>query len=218
MRHLPAIALSVLTCALLVAVLVGVALGEAKRATVPPGPPPTSPKTEPAAGQTTKEQQKNSDGIDPLLAIGGIVVSGALGPWLVGVAQRRADRQRFQQDRAAIHRDDLRALLDRAAELLAPGATNLREISQADQLPVELKGWMKETFIMGQRLRLRLRHDHDVVRAYDKVREAMTAVSDLAVDAPGYDPAVTRFEEARAAFLEKGRVELASPVPVDKNA
>lgn len=218
MRHRNTSAVAILMSTLLLAAL-GVALLQAGRVSARPAP--TTARTEAAplaAPNGSKEEQADADGVDPWLAIGGIVVSGALGPWLAGLAQRRADRQRFQQDRAAVRRDDLRALLDRAAELLAPGATNLREISHTHQIPVELNDWMKETFTMGQRLRLRLPDDHDVVTAYDEVREAMTGVSDLAVDAPCYHAAVTRFEEARAAFLETGRVELASPVPVDRKA
>ena len=153
------------------------------------------------------------DGIDPLLAIGGIVATAFISPLITGAVQRRADRQRFQQERKAAQQDDVRKLLDDAAALLAPAATNLRDLAeQGEEAGGRLSTWMKETFSMGQRLRLRLPADHAVVVAYDAVLEALTGLAKVPIDGEGYRDALTSFEAGRATFLDKARVELETTV------
>ena len=154
-----------------------------------------------------------SDGIDPLLAIGGIVATAFISPLITGAVQRRADRQRFQQERKAAQQDDVRELLDDAAALLAPAATNLRDLAERGEDPANRPNpWSKETFAMGQRLRLRLEADHAVVTSYDAVLDALTDLAMVPLDGDGYKEAVTRVEDRRATFLEKARIELTSTV------
>ena len=51
-----------------------------------------------------------------------------LGPQITSWSTQRANRKQFNRDQNAKRRDDLRAVLDEAALLLASGATNLRLI------------------------------------------------------------------------------------------
>lgn len=140
-------------------------------------------------------------------SIVGIVVSGVVGPQVTAWMARRNDRLRFDRDQAAHRRDDLRAVLDEAAVLLAAGATNLRlhraaNVAGTSQEPA-VKDWLASVFPLGQRLRLRLTADDPVVVAYDQVREALV---DVAAEPRGdIDDLVEEFETRRSAFLDAAR-------------
>lgn len=148
------------------------------------------------------------------VAIAGIVVSGILGPQITSWSTQRANRKQFNRDQNAKRRDDLRAVLDEAALLLASGATNLRLIRanrlRGDPDSVELANWRSEVFPMGQRLRLRLPEDNDVVRAYDDARKALI---ETPREADNIDSAIADFETQRSKFLDIARRELDRKIP-----
>ena len=82
----------------------------------------------------------------------------------------------FNRSQAAGRRDELRAVLDDAAVLLATGATNLRLLQSTGPDPGDLKAakeWMSQIFPIGQRLQLWLPHDDPVVVSYETVREQL---------------------------------------------
>lgn len=154
---------------------------------------------------------------EPVLitSIVGIVVSGILGPQLTAWATRRADRKRFEREQAAKRRDDLRQLVDEAAQLLAPGATNLRLLREADiaKAPADpdVSDWPRRVYVLGQRLRLRLPLEAAVVQHYEEVRIKLVA----AAEARGEDSdeeALVEFEAARARLLDTARDALARPI------
>ncbi len=148
-------------------------------------------------------------------AVTGIVVSGVAGPAVASWATRRASRQQFRREVASRRRDDLRSVLDHAAELLSVGATNFRMAADADQAnrppPPEVTEWAGQVHVLEQRLLLRLPAGHPVVVAYGEVRDALVALGTAAV-AEDDEGAIAAFERARALFLEEARKALDAPV------
>ena len=141
----------------------------------------------------------------------GIFVSGVVGPQLTAFATRRANRSQFDRDWASRQREELRALLDTAAIVLARGQTLLRQQRETQQkgqaIPPEVSDWTSQVFPLGQRLRLRLQEDHEVVQAYDRVREARIGSAE-----DDDEQAIRHYEEARATFLNTARRALAAPI------
>jgi hypothetical protein len=148
------------------------------------------------------------------VSITGILVSGVVGPQLTVWSTRRADRRQFNRDQAAHRREDLRSLLDEAAVLLASGATNLRLLRSVPT--PEIRDWLGSVFPLGQRLRLRLPGDDQVVAAYNQVREALAA----AAEQPGNDveAAIVDFEHKRELFLDLSREALSADIPDRRDA
>ncbi len=148
--------------------------------------------------------------IDATLAasITGIVVSGVVGPQVTAWSIRRANRRQFNRDQAARRRDDLRSVLDEAAVLLASGATNLRLLRETPT--VELRDWLSSVFPLGQRLRLRLPGDDEVVAAYNEVREALATTAE-GVE-PDVDSAIADYERKRERFLDLARAALTAEI------
>lgn len=148
------------------------------------------------------------------VSIAGIVVSGVVGPQITSWSTRRANRGQFKLDQNAKRRDDLRAILDEAAVLLANGATNLRLIgensSSGQPDSAELANWRSEVFPMGQRLRLRLSDDNEVVRAYDDTTKALI---ETVGEAGSIEAAISNFETQRKRFLDVARKELDKEIP-----
>jgi hypothetical protein len=152
-------------------------------------------------------------------AVTGIVVSGVAGPMASAWASRRASRQQFDRDIASHHRDDLRALVDHAAELLSAGATYLRLAAEADQTgessPAEVGEWAGEVYVLEQRLLLRLPATHPVVAAYVEVRNSLIELGTAAL-VEDAESSINAFEEARSTFLDRTREALNAPVAEDE--
>jgi hypothetical protein len=142
-------------------------------------------------------------------AITGIVVSGVAGPAVASWTSRRASRQQFGRQVALERRDELRSLLDQAAELLSVGATNIRLAEEADRAgrpaPDEVSEWAGKIHVLEQRLLLRLPTAHRVVARYSEVRETLVALGTS-------NASVDEFETARSSFLETARETLGEPV------
>src|SRR5258708_1439399 len=147
-----------------------------------------------------------------ITSLAGILVSGVVGPQFTSWSTRRANRKQFNRDQNARRRDDLRSLLDEAAILLASGATNLRHIREANP-DSELANWLSQIFPLGQRLRLRLPKNHQIVRAYDEVTDALATAADSDVQA-----VVADFEAKRDHFLDVARQTLDTEIPEDGDA
>lgn len=110
-------------------------------------------------------------------------------------------------------------MLDEAAVLLAVGATSLRILKQRPVDPAELqsaKEWVRQIFPIGQRLQLWLPHDDPLVKAYDKVRQQLVAVSSTTGQAS--DEQIDTFEKDRTAFLDLARAKLLEPILASEGA
>jgi len=144
----------------------------------------------------------------------GIVVAGVVGPALSGWAARRADAQRFRREQSGKRRDDLRAVVDEAARLLALGATNIREIREAQAgdhaEPSDVRDWASNVHALQQRLLLRVPASDPVATTYQDVRDALIALD--RPDGQGLEDAVRDFEQKRMAFLSAARTSLESAV------
>ena len=146
------------------------------------------------------------------LGITGIVVSGIVGPAASAWFSRRADRQRFAHDDQQRRRDDLRGIVDEAAELLGAGQTNLRlafeAVSRGAPEPAEVRDWASRVHLLAQRLLLRLPASDPVIVAYESVRRALLQVGETYASPERQADAVAGFEAARGEFLEKARQAL----------
>lgn len=144
----------------------------------------------------------------------GILVSGVVGPTISGWASRRADEQRFQRDQAGRRREDLRAVVDDAARLLAVGATNVRLIREARAAVVpdsdDVREWASSVHVLQERLLLRVSSSHSVATTYNAVRESLVALDED--QSRALADAVRDFEEKRDAFLTAARVALDAEV------
>ncbi len=148
-----------------------------------------------------------------ILGVTGIVVSGVIGPAVAAWLSRRAELSRFRRDQVVYQRDQLKALLDEAAILLAKGPTNLRLLREAAPESPERRRateWLGEVFPIGQRLQLWLPRDHAAVQVYDRVREALVTTAKTAHPSET-DAALDHFDELRGDFLDQARLLLATP-------
>jgi hypothetical protein len=157
-----------------------------------------------------------------IASITGIAVAGVVGPSTTAWAARRAARSQFLRDRAADRRDELRKLLDQAASVLGLGATRLRQAWEADQTgqaAAGLQPWSEEVFMIGQRLRLRLRADDPIITAYDEVLQKLVVAGEVRVqpDVHRYVAALTEFEAARDDFLARSQAALSVPIIVKED-
>jgi len=147
-----------------------------------------------------------------ILGVTGIVVSGVVGPLVVGWTSRRGDRQRFERDQRQRRREDLQAVVDDGAVLLGAGETNLRlaheAASQDAPPPADVGEWARNVHLLGQRLLLRLPANDSVVTKYEAVRKALIAVGETYGDEARYPQAVRDFEVRRGAFLDEARAAL----------
>lgn len=147
-----------------------------------------------------------------ILGVTGIVVSGVVGPLVVGWMNRTGDRQRFERDQRLRRREDLQAVADDGALLLGAGETNLRlaheAASQGVAAPADVGDWARNVQLLGQRLLLRLPADDPVVTKYQAVRRALIAVGETYGDEARYPMAVTEFEDRRSDFLDETRAAL----------
>jgi hypothetical protein len=150
-----------------------------------------------------------------IVAVAGIVVSGVVGPSATAWATRRANRQQFERDQRAKRRDDFRALVDHAAELLGAGVTSLRVGREAKAAgsdePDEVKEWASAVHLLRQRLLLRSARTDDVMTSYADVLDALEAVGTATTDGD-YTKAVQTYKEKMDRFLATARASLESPV------
>lgn len=150
-----------------------------------------------------------------VLGVTGIVVSGVVGPTVAAWMARRARSREFHREQVAQRRNELRGLLNEAAGLLASGPTHLRILqeSQPDADDVErARSWLSQVFPIGQRLQLWLPADHQVVGAYERVREQLVNTAEAGA-AASRETLLERFEQERRAFLDVSRQTLLSPIP-----
>lgn len=149
-----------------------------------------------------------------IASVTGIVVSGVVGPAISGWAMRRTDAQRFKREQHGKRRDDLRAVVDEAAALLAVGATNIRRLQEARAAnredPEDVRDWASDVHALRQRLLLRVEPSDPVARAYQGVRDALIALGQPEGEA--LEEAVRDFEEKRLAFLAAARGALEAEV------
>jgi hypothetical protein len=155
-----------------------------------------------------------------IVGVVGIVVSGILGPATTILLSRRNARQQFKRDLIVTRREDLARVLDEAALLLGAGGTNLRVLREAEDrgepAPAAASEWARSVFPLGQRLRLRLSASDEVVRAYDDVRVRLTEAQEAINDPATFDNVISRYEDARAAFLDASRAAIQAAVDESK--
>jgi hypothetical protein len=140
------------------------------------------------------------------IALAGILTSGVVGPGFAAAWQRLSQRRQFRHEHSLKQYEDLRTLLDDAAQVLGAGITNLRVFQEGsgDITPEQLHEWSSKVHLTRERLLLRLPADSSVVRAYTDARAKLTDLSSV-IDVEGDDPrrgaAETGFVDARDAFL-----------------
>lgn len=151
-----------------------------------------------------------------VVGVVGIVVSGFVGPTVTALLTARRDRAKEQRAFAITLRDDLRVLVDEAADLLGRAVSHLRLALRAEERgeppPPEAGDSIGALFPLGQRLRLRLAEDDPVVTSYDKVRGCLLELSEATGSQAAFDAAIHKVEMARASFLDAARVTLSAPI------
>lgn len=153
---------------------------------------------------------------DSVVVVGvtGIIVSGVVGPSVAAVLARRSRSREFHREQVVARRSELRKLLDEAASLLASGPTNVRVLHE-ETAGAELESartWLSQVLPIGQRLQLWLPANQPVVTSYERVRERLVEAAQ-AGPAPAADLILDQFERERAAFLDRARDALLSPIP-----
>lgn len=148
-----------------------------------------------------------------VVSIAGIAVSGVFGPLVIGLLARWRQRTDHRHERRLKRHDDLAALLDDAAKMLAPAATRLRAaweegIRKKDLDLRELRGWTSEVHVTYERLLLRLSEDDPISQAYEAARERLVELGELIgrqADENAIEEAADRFQDARSLFLQEAR-------------
>lgn len=149
------------------------------------------------------------------ISIVGILVSGVVGPGFAAHWARRRQRDDHRRDHAEKEHDDLTALLDSAAAMLAGGVTRLRKARSGEGSGLE--AWASEVHATYERLLLRVAVDDPVAISYKEARDRLTDLADVFAaegEGEGVDAATATFEEARTAYLGRARTCLASKAPV----
>jgi hypothetical protein len=139
-----------------------------------------------------------------VVSVVGIVVSGIAGPWAVARWARTRQKADHRHERRQKRYDDLVALLDSAAEILAPGASRLRAASDGATDSADLVEWSSQVHVTYERLLLRLRADDPVSEAYLSARQHLVGVAgalEKPVSDVELDDAVDQFEAARSNYL-----------------
>lgn len=151
-----------------------------------------------------------------IVGVVGIIVSGFIGPSVTSWWTARRERDKDNRAVIAARRDDLRELLDLAADHLGGAVSKLRPALDAQlkglPLPSETADYLGTLFPLGQRLRLRLPVNAAAVRCYDEVRVQLTRVAQSTNSQTEFDAAVEDFEKLRANFLEEARKALVAPI------
>ncbi|HVQ57941.1 MAG TPA: hypothetical protein VMS60_03435 [Solirubrobacterales bacterium] len=146
------------------------------------------------------------------ISIVGILVSGVVGPGFAAHWTRRRQRDDHRRDHAEKEHDDLTALLDSSAAILAAGVTRLRKARSGDGSGLD--AWASEVHATYERLLLRVAVDDPVATSYKEARDRLTDLADAVVaEGVDEDAATAAFEEARTAYLDRARACLASKAP-----
>lgn len=142
------------------------------------------------------------------VSIVGIVVSGIAGPWAVSRWTRKRQKADHLHERRQKRHDDLVALLDSAAELLAPGASRLRAAADNSSESAALVQWSSQIHVTYERLLLRLRADDPVSETYLVARNHLVDVAkalERSASQVEIDDVVDQFEAARSRYLDRAR-------------
>jgi hypothetical protein len=147
-----------------------------------------------------------------LVGVVGILVSGLVGPSVAAAWTGRRERERDHRTLISARRDDLRDVIDQAAELLASAIPNIKKLMSAsamgEQLPETPRDLLSQMIPLSQRIQLRLPPDHRVVISFEAAREALLALSKSTESQEEFDRAADSFEEKRTAFLHASRTAL----------
>ena len=149
------------------------------------------------------------------VSIAGIIVSGVLGPGFAAWWARNRQVREHTNNRRLKELDDLTELLDEAATVLAPGASNLRDAWDADlrgdDQPREIRDWSRQVHSTYERILLRLPESDDVSRSYLQAREELEELGQELPreDEDGKEAVIDRFEIARLRYLAAARARLA---------
>jgi hypothetical protein len=161
-----------------------------------------------------------SDHSTLIVSLVSVVVAGVLGPAVTAVLTSRREKDKDERAFVAARREELRALLDEIARMLAPAGTFLRELATADRegdsRPEPADTWLRGVFPLVERLRLRLSDEDDVVKKMQAVHTRMVAASEATHDAAAFDQAQDAYDEARDEFLTAARAALEAPLTTPK--
>jgi len=157
-----------------------------------------------------------------VVGVVGIVFSGFVGPTVVAFFAGRRELAKDARALAVARQDDLREVLDEAAQVLSGAVGQLRPLLAAalagDDLPKEPSDFLGSLAPLGYRLCLRLPDDDPVVASYDDAVEHLRGVAQATTSQVAFDAAVTEFETARDGFLANSRAKLRENIFEDKNA
>jgi hypothetical protein len=151
-----------------------------------------------------------------IVGVVGIVMSGFVGPTVTGWLTSRREEAKDKRALVVARRDDLRELVDEAAKVLGGAVARLRPLLAAqiasEDPPQEPADFLGTLFPLGQRLRLRLPEDDDVIKTFETARLALLGASRATGSQPEFDAAVAAFETARGTFLEAARKRLQAKI------
>jgi hypothetical protein len=157
-----------------------------------------------------------------VVGVVGIVFSGFVGPTVVAHFAARRELAKDARALAVARQDDLRSVLDEAAQVLSGAVGQLRPLLAAalagNDLPQEPADFLGSLAPLGHRLCLRLPDDDPVVASYNNAVECLRAVASATTSQAAFDAAVLEFEAARDGFLADSRAKLREDVFEDKNA
>ena len=169
-----------------------------------------------AVAATAKDDDWLSRNSTLIVGVVGIVFSGFIGPTVVAYFTGRRELARDARALAVARQDDLRDLLDEAAQVLSGAVGRLRPLLAATlddrELPKEPADFLGSLAPLGHRLRLRLPDDDPVVVSYDGAVESLRSVAQATGSQVAFDAAVNDFDTARDGFLANSRAALRADV------
>lgn len=157
-----------------------------------------------------------------VVGVVGIVISGFVGPTVTAYFTGRHERAKDARALAVARQEDLRNVLDEAAQVLSGAIGQLRPLLAAaqidEELPKEPADFLRTLAPLGHRLRLRLPEDDPVGKSYDTAVETLRAVGRATASQAAFDAAVRDFDAARDNFLADSRTKLGADLFEDKTA
>lgn len=173
-----------------------------------------------------------------------IVVTGAVGlgsPAISSYFESRREQRRFENDRATRDVDELRLLLDRAAQQLQDAGIErggayvafmtqgpkIKQDENANEAVAKFVGELRKLSLIQEQLAIRVGKERDVYRHFHDALEGLLSVSgavrrvatigdytvDLSEANTEMDAGTKRFEEGREAFVRAAQALVGTKLP-----
>lgn len=154
-----------------------------------------------------------------VISVTSVVFSAFVGPTVTGLLTNGRERQKDHRTSVAARRDDLRSVLDDAANVLSGAVGKLRPLLEAEQagdaLPAEPAEFVRSLVPLGERLRLRVPDHHAIATTYESAQEALDSMQTATASQQAWDTAAENFEARRSEFLAAGREALHKDIKKD---